>query len=1195
MQKILDRTQESLAQAFATLAQSAKRQQRLYLATIGSLMLIVVIFALVLVVVAGLKQLDYRRTLAAQSATDLSLLLHQEESFLRRAELTLDFYHGAAAPRSAPDAIQQAILKTGVARGTIDRVDADFDLVVGETTRNAWGPQLGENLGRLYESARSTLVTQEAFELRQRATLIGLNEDYAVILPSLAHPLAGQTGAAGQAAASAPQPAIVILLRETLERQLEAQTGKLVPGKGERIWLGPYRDPLQNRPVISAVSAYYGGDTPTTLISMNIPLDVFASRIAQADSEGVILLMTVDRRIAVSSTPLDTSTVKLVQQAVAATPTHVFHYSREGAIFHEPLGPGFGFLVGYIPWRALIVALGWQLAVIGCLAAFTLLGIALMARYFGLRLLRNSFAETSRALQSETLNHILVSATPVGLCIVRQSDYSILTANALAAESLGIEADGSRLPTHIVGEFLAQAPDQTSATAFARVSAFVAPAQPAYQSAPPSQMERQPASQREPQAAASQTESQPAPQTEPQTALPSNKGGAPSRFLQFIYAPARYAGENVLFCAILDVTAQTMLEQQLRHAQQTSEALMRARTNFFAAMSHEIRTPLNALLGNLELFARTPGLEAHSQRLATLSLAADALRRVVNDILDFSKIDAGEMLLISEPFHLIDVFENVALSYVPMHGDRPIRFYALFSPTLDQTLVGDRMRIAQIVNNLLSNAFKFTSTGKITLRAEVTDDSPDRAMLTCRVSDSGAGMNEETLARLFKPFAQGELGASRGAGGSGLGLVICARLCELMGGQIAAESVPGVGSAFRVTIPLAKPAVDSLAPAAVPEPRGTVLVLSQEQEAGELMDRWLKRGGWAGHLVTSPAVAQAWLRVNAPPDLLIVSGEYDLEVIATLRALQPVGVVWITRGGPHHPEARGDGVLEVTEFSRTAVLSAIELAREGTSATSAPSAARAGADSVGIHPTLRGLSVLVAEDNPLIQNLIAEQLVELGCVPTIAHDGKHALRLFEQTSFEVVLTDIHMPEMDGYELLAALRELHAPAPVLAFSAVAEHEEAHNWRECGFSGSVPKPASLSELQAALLQVAPAPTRGAPEKIALAEPTASASNVASTLSADDKARYTAMLKEHLQKDLPRLLAIVEEEDVQALAGWAHSASGAFVVVQEPQFVDQCRRLQRLCHDSGHWTTEMDEVAISLHEALSDHYGLDEQSAH
>jgi two-component system capsular synthesis sensor histidine kinase RcsC len=1173
MQKILDRTQESLAQAFATLAQNAKRQQRLYLATIGSLMLIVLIFALVLAVAAGLKHLEYRRTLESQNAAEVSLLLHQEESFLRRAELTLDYYYGGAAARSAPDATQQAILKSGVARGKVDRVDADFDLVVGETTRNAWGPQLGEKLGRLYESAQSTLVTQQAFELRQRATLIGLNEDYAVILPSLAQPLVGQTGSADQAVTSTPQPAIVSLLRETLERHLEAQTGKRVPGKGERVWLGPYRDPLQNRPVISAVSAYYHGDTPTTLISMNIPLDVLISSIAPADSEGVILLMTADRRIAVSSTPLDMPIANLLRQAVAATPSHVFHYSPEGTIFHEPLGPGFGFLVGYIPWSALIVALGWQLGVIGCLTALTLLAIALMARYFGLRLLRNSFAETSRALESETLNHILVSATPVGLCIVRQSDYSILTANALAAELLGIEADGSRLPPHVVGEFLAQAPDQTSATAIARVAAFVAPAHPAHQHQSPQQS-----------------------QTEPQTASPSDKGGgAPSRFLQFIYAPVRYAGENVLFCAILDVTAQTMLEHQLRHAQQTSEALMRARTNLFAALSHEIRTPLNALLGNVELFARTPGLEAHSQRFATLRVAADALRRVVNDILDFSKIDAGVMWLVRKPFRLIDEFESIALSYASMDGDSSIRFYAFLSPTLDQTLIGDRMRIAQIVNNLLSNAFKFTSTGKITLHAEVIDDSPDCAILTCQVSDSGAGMNEETLVRLFKPFAQGELGASRGAGGTGLGLAICRRLCEVMGGQIAADSVAGVGSAFRVSIPLAKAPVDSLAPATVPEQRGTLLVLSMERETSELLDRWLQHAGWMGHLVTTLAAAQLWLRVNAPPDLLLVSGEYDLEVIAALRTLQPVGAVWITRGGPHYPETRGDGVFEVSEFSWTAILSAIELARGGTSA--APTPAPAMADSVGIHPTLRGLPVLVAEDNPLIQNLVAEQLVELGCVPTIAPDGKHALRLFEQTGFEVVLTDIHMPEMDGYELLAALRKLRATVQVLAFSAVAEHEGAHNWRERGFSGYVAKPATLSELQAALLEVAPAsaPLQVAPENVAPDKAMAPAPNAGSTLSADDKARYSAMLKEHLQKDLPKLLAIVEEEDVQALAGWAHSASGAFVVVQEPQFVDQCRRLQRLCNDSGRWTTEMDELAISLHDALLDHYGLDEESAH
>ncbi|PRY05855.1 ATP-binding protein [Paraburkholderia sp. BL25I1N1] len=1187
MQKILDRTQESLAQAFATLAQSAKRQQRLYLATIGSLMLLVLIFALVLTVVAGLKQLEYRRVLASQNATDISLLIHQEESFLRRDALTLDYYYGPSGGRSAPDAIQQAILKTGVALGKTDGVDSNFDIVVGETTRNAWGSQLSEKLGRLYEAAQSTLVTQQAFEIRQRATLIGLNEDYAAILPSLTHPLADPASGHDQAAMPAPQPPIVSLLRETLERQIEAQTGRRVPAKGERIWLGPYRDPLQNRQVVSVVSAYYDGDTPTVLISTSLPLDALALRMAPPDHEGVNLLMTADHRVVVSSMPLDASIIKLVQQAAAATPTRIFHYGREGVIFHEPLGLGFGLLVGYVPWGALAAALGWQLTVLGCLTALILIAIVLTARYFGLRLLRNSFAETSRALQSEMLNHILVSATPVGLCIVRQSDYSVLTTNALAIELLGIEADGSRLPRHIVGEFLVQAPDQPSAMSFARVAAFVVPARPV-----------QISPQMPPQSSHPSTTTQ---RNEPQTSPPPDQdGGASSRFLQFIYAPARYAGENVLFCAILDVTAQTMLEQQLRQAQQTSEALMRARTNFFAAMSHEIRTPLNALLGNLELLARTPGLEAHSQRLATLGLAGGALRRVVNDILDFSKIDAGAMLLVTEPFCLIDDFESIALSYAPMHGNRSIRFYAIFSPTLEQTLIGDRMRIAQIVNNLLSNAFKFTSAGKITLRAEVTDDSPDRAVLVCRVSDSGAGMDEQTLARLFKPFAQGEQSASRGADGTGLGLVICARLCALMGGQITAESVSGVGSAFRISIPLAKPPIDSRAPATVREEHGTMLILSVEQEVGENLNCWFQREGWARHLVFSSAAAQAWLRANRP-DVLVVTGEYDLDVIAALRALQPVGVVWITRGGPHHPEARGDGVFEVTEFSRSAIRSAVDLARGDTIAVAAPTPASAMGDSAGIYPALRGLPVLVAEDNPLIQNLIDEQLVELGCAPTIAHDGKEALRMFQQGSFEVVLTDIHMPEMDGYELLAALRKLNATVQVLAFSAVAEHEEARNWREHGFSGYVPKPASLSELQAALLAVAPAPAGAqasapaVPENLAPAEPMVPASSAASTLSTDDRARYRAMLKEHLQKDLPRLLAIVEAEDVQALAGWAHSASGAFVVVQEPLFVDQCRRLQRLCSDSGRWTTEMDELAISLHDALSDHYGLDEESTH
>ncbi|MFM0736835.1 ATP-binding protein [Paraburkholderia xenovorans] len=1159
MQKILDSTQESLTLAFASLAQSAKRQRRLYLATIGSLMLIVAIFVLLLAALAAAKQLDYRRNFAVQNASAISLLLNREESFLRRAEFTLAFYHGTANVLSAPRAVDESIRQSGFARGTVEGIDAQFDVFVGEATRAAWGPNFSANLWRVYEAAQSTLVTQMSFELRQRATLIGLSEDYAAVLPSLAVPPSG-AAAGASANPSSLQPETVGKLRDTLERELLKQTGKRVPGKGERVWLGPYLDPLQRTPVISAVSAFYADDTPVTLIVMSVPVDALAAYLARPTNEGTLLLMTADHRVIVSSPPLDAQTTQMLEDLTARSHFDEYRHTNDGMVLSEPLPHGFGSLVGFISWRALIATLRWQLAVLAALMLLTLLTIALTARYWGLRLLNNAFAEASRALESETINQILVSATPVGLCIVRHSDYSILTANALAETLLHIETGSNRLPPHIGAAFRAQRPDQPSVASFAKIAAFGVPALP-------------------------------------HAASLDEDGALRTQFLQFTYAPARYAGENVLFCAILDVSAQHTLEQQLRLAQQNTEAMMRARSNFFASMSHEIRTPLNALLGNLELFARTPGLEVHAQRLGALGVAADALRRIVSDILDFSKIDAGEMKLLSEPFRPIDDFENIALSYVPMAAERAIRFYSHLSPTLDQVLLGDRTRIAQIVNNLLSNAFKFTLCGKITLKAEVTHDSQGRPVLACRVSDSGIGMNEALVARIFKPFEQGEASTSSRYGGTGLGLSICARLCELMDGQITVESVVGVGSAFSVSIPLTLPPDALREPVVEPARRGNVLVVCRERESGHLLGEWLRRAGWVDHAVTSMSSAQAWLRVNRP-DAIVITGEYGLDAIAELRAVQPAGAVWVTRNGPHRPASRAEGVLEATEFSRTAILSAVELATGGAVVAGAAAIPAAGSAVVSTSillpaavpdPALRGLKVLIAEDNSLIQTLIVEQLDALGCAPTITGDGRQALDAFEQADFDIVLTDIHMPVMDGYALLAALRESGADVPVLAFSAVTEQQPGAGWRERGFSGYVAKPASLGELEAALLAALSA------------RPGAAASDETSfdatpmTLSADDKARYTAMLKAHLQKDLPRLLAIVDEENQQALRDWAHSASGAFMLVQEPHFAQRCRELQRLCDTSEAWTTEMDERAVSLHEALCDRFGLDEESMH
>jgi two-component system capsular synthesis sensor histidine kinase RcsC len=715
--------------------------------------------------------------------------------------------------------------------------------------------------------------------------------------------------------------------------------------------------------------------------------------------------------------------------------------------------------------------------------------------------------------------------------------------------------------------------------------------------------------------------------------------------LQITYESARHDNEDVLFCAILDISTRYALDQQLRAAQRETQALMRAQSNFFAAMSHEIRTPMNALLGNLELLSTHPGLEQHEPRVRAVGMAADGLRRIVNDILDFSKIDAGMMQLVSEPFNPLDDLENLALSYAPLAGKRLLNFHAYLSPALNRMRQGDSARVVQIVNNLLSNAFKFTSSGKVTLSAQMQDDDAGRDMFVCRVSDSGIGMDAQQLARVFKPFVQAEPGTASRFGGTGLGLSICMRLCELMGGTIAVESVQGVGSAFTVRLPLAASAgvAESVAqaaapssPAPAPAVRGSAFVLCREHASAQWFDEVLALQGWQATCMTSLEAARNWLRVNRPL-FMLVTGEYDEDAIAQLRACRSVNAVWMTLAGPLSAAARGDGVWEVTAFSQRALNAAIERAlndeqhdevldddayadaqgdaspRERGSFAAAGEAQISASHASGglrepgasatasvarvLEPSaLTGLRVLVAEDNPLNQALVIDQLATLRCEPIVVGDGKQALAVLSQTEVDLVLTDIHMPEMDGYALMAALRGAYPELPVIAFSAVTGAEQAQEWRQRGFAGYIPKPASLQQLRAGLLALREGASRSRPLRDAADEPhPPAASEEQHALDTVDKSRYLTMLKDHLSTDLPRLASIIDACDCPALRDWAHSAGGAFLIVREPQFADRCRELQRMCDAARTWTPPIAQYALSLHDTLRSHFGLDEPSLH
>lgn len=771
-------------------------------------------------------------------------------------------------------------------------------------------------------------------------------------------------------------------------------------------------------------------------------------------------------------------------------------------------------------------ALAAELAVIGGAMLLLTGAIVLAARWWNRQLLRRSQAQARRALETERMNQVLVSATPVGLCIVRQHDHAVLACNPLAVSLLRVRPHEA-LPA-AVAEALDRAPCGAGSG---------------------------------PASVSSVTVAAPAP--------PGPADAAP-RFLQVTYAPARYRDEAVLFCAVQDCTVQEALQRELRSAQQATEAMLRVRSTFFAAMSHEIRTPLNALLGNLELLARSSGMAPHAARLRALETAAGSLRRIVNDVLDFSKIDAGQLALVNAPFRPVEALESLALAYAPMVAGRPIRFSLQLSPTLDTEVVGDRTRLVQVFNNLLNNAFKFTASGRITLSGELQADAQGTQRLVCRVSDSGIGMAPALAARVFQPFVQGDAAAASRYGGTGLGLSICARLCELMGGSIAVDSVPDVGSAFTVSVPLPLAQADRQAPPAASVARtGHVLVLSQDERTGASIEAWLKTAGWRTGRAASIAAAQACAQRD-PPATVVATEAFAPAALDALRKAAPLVVVRLTTDGPHRPRQQRPGMLEASAISHRALLDAVAAA---TGATQEPTTMPCPAAPALPAPAASSLTILVAEDNALNQSLIAEQLQALGCQPIVTATGEQALAVLERTRVDAVLTDLHMPGMDGRALLHAVQARHPGLPVLAFSAVACSDPEHDRRLRGFSGYLAKPASLQDLQACL--------RGLPG--AASHAGASARQVEPGAVEAPRRRYDDMLRRQLRQDLPALARILAQQDLAGLRHWVHAAAGAFMIVRRQSIVSECRALEALCDAASGWAPAMAEAADTLYKRL------------
>ncbi len=514
--------------------------------------------------------------------------------------------------------------------------------------------------------------------------------------------------------------------------------------------------------------------------------------------------------------------------------------------------------------------------------------------------------------------------------------------------------------------------------------------------------------------------------------------------IEHVGGPRPWRADEMSFAGELaDQVAQTIANHRHReHLRLAAEAdsEMRAKDEFLATMSHELRTPMNGILGMAELLLGDTLNETQRHRVQAILTSGESLLSVLNDVLDLSKISAGRLDIEHIALDLDTLLDGCVELFRAQAEDSGVQLLTLVAADVPARLWGDPNRLRQVVNNLLSNALKFTSTGHVLLRVSTRDQQ-----LLLEVEDTGPGIPTEVQRRLFTPFSQADASIARRYGGSGLGLAISRRLAELMGGSLEVSSIPGQGATFSLSLPL------EAAEGSARDPRLD----------GKLLALWLK-----DPLVTrfcSDVAQRAGMRVRlgnaqGPDDGNIA----DLELVDD--ALPPCSTPRLCWNGSH---GNRDNTLPFcpTPLSlRQAFLKALGM--------------RDAPDLAQRHSTpLAGLHLLVAEDNTVNQAVITGMLRRLGARCTVRENGSEALQsLTTGHSFDAVLMDCEMPEMNGYEATEALRRWEQAQglprlPVIALTAHALPAMRARATASGMDGYLTKPLKLEQLEATLMPFCP----------------------------------------------------------------------------------------------------------------------------